>query len=75
MTRRRRKKKITQELNADVDYMNEVIEVGYGVRRKVAINYDKACKDLGVSRDKMLHRMMADFVLEVYRDKIKNASS
>lgn len=75
MTRRRRKKKITQELNADVDYMNEVIEVGYGVRRKVAINYDKACKDLGVSRDKMLDRMMADFVLEVYRDKIKNASS
>ena len=75
MTRRRRKKKITQELNADVDYMNEVIEVGYGVRRKVAINYDKVCKDLGVSRDKMLDRMMADFVLEVYRDKIKNASS
>ena len=75
MARRRRKKKITQELNAEVDYMNEEISVEYGIRRKVAINYDKACKDLGVNRDKMLDRMMADFVLEVYRDKIKNAHS
>jgi hypothetical protein len=67
-----RKRKIKQELKSSVDYMNEYIPIEYDIRRKVAINYDKVCGDLGIDKNKMLDRMMNNFVLEVYRDRIKN---
>lgn len=72
MARRKKKRKIKEEELSTVDYMNVEIPMDYLIRRKVAINYDKVCNDLGISKDKMLDRMMNDFVLEVYRDKIKN---